>query len=186
MFIPMVIFVVTAASNAVNLTDGLDGLAIGLSAIAFIALAGMAYVSGNIKFANYLAIPYLEGSGELTIFCAAMLGAALGFLWFNAYPASIFMGDVGSLPLGAALGTIAILIKKELLLIAVGAVFIGEALSVIIQVCYYKWKRKRIFRMAPIHHHFELVGWKETKIVARFWILGILFALLSLGTFKIR
>jgi len=187
LFIPMVVCVITAASNAVNLTDGLDGLAIGLSAIAFIAFAGMAYVSGNIKFSNYLAIPYIAGSGELAVFCAAMIGAALGFLWFNAHPASIFMGDVGSLPIGAALGTLAILIKKELLLLVVGAVFVGETMSVIIQVTYFKLTRgKRIFRMSPIHHHFELKGWAETKIVARFWILGILFALLSLSTFKIR
>jgi phospho-N-acetylmuramoyl-pentapeptide-transferase len=192
LFIPMVIFVITAASNAVNLTDGLDGLSIGLSAIAFIAFAGMAYVTGHVKFSNYLAIPYISGTGELTVFCAAMIGAALGFLWFNAHPASIFMGDVGSLPIGAALGTLAILVKKELLLLVVGAVFVGETLSVILQVGYFKWTRwrtgqgRRLLKMAPIHHHFELSGWEETKIVTRFYVLGILFALLSLSTFKIR
>jgi len=186
LFIPMVIFVITGTSNALNLTDGLDGLAIGLSGIAFSAFAVMAYVSGHFTFSKYLSIPYLAGSGELAVFCAAVGGAALGFLWYNAAPASIFMGDVGSLPLGAALGTVAILVKKELLLVIVGAVFVGEALSVIIQVSYFKWKRKRIFRMTPIHHHFELLGWAESKIVTRFWIMGILFAILSLTTFKIR
>ncbi|MFH0919924.1 MAG: phospho-N-acetylmuramoyl-pentapeptide-transferase [Fibrobacterota bacterium] len=192
LFIPMVIFVITASSNAVNLTDGLDGLAIGLSAVAFMAFAGMSYVSGNTTFAGYLQIPFLDGTGELTVFCAAMVGACLGFLWFNANPAQVFMGDTGSLPLGAALGCIAILIKKELLLIIVGAVFVGETLSVILQVSYYKWSRwrtgeaKRLFRMAPIHHHFELGGWTETQVVTRFWVLGILAALLTLSTFKIR
>jgi phospho-N-acetylmuramoyl-pentapeptide-transferase len=192
LYIPVVVFVITATSNAVNLTDGLDGLAIGLSAIAFMAFGGMAYVSGNANFARYLMIPYLDGSGELFVFCAAMIGACLGFLWYNANPALIFMGDVGSLPLGAALGATALLIKKELLLVAVGAVFIGEALSVILQVGYFKWTRmrygegRRIFKMAPLHHHFELSGWPENKIVSRFWILGILFALLSLSTFKLR
>lgn len=192
LFIPMVVFVITASSNAVNLTDGLDGLAIGLSAIAFIAFAGMAYVTGHVKFSNYLAIPYIPGAGELTVFCAAMIGAALGFMWFNAHPAGVFMGDVGSLPLGAALGALAILIKKELLLLVVGAVFVGETLSVILQVAWFKWTRwrtgtpRRLFKMAPLHHHFELSGWEETKVVTRFWVLGILFALLSLGTFKIR
>ncbi len=192
LYIPVVIFVITGTSNAVNLTDGLDGLAIGLSAIAFMAFGGMAYVTGNAKFAHYLMIPFLDGAGELTIFCAAMIGACLGFLWYNSNPASIFMGDVGSLPLGAALGVTAILIKKELLLLAVGAVFIGEAVSVILQVSYFKWTRyrtgqgKRLFKMAPLHHHFELLGWPENKIVARFWVLGILFSLLSLSTFKLR
>jgi len=192
LFIPVVVFVITYTSNAVNLTDGLDGLAIGLSAIAFFAFAGMSYVTGHAKFAEYLMIPFIDGTGELTIFCTAMVGACLGFLWFNANPAAIFMGDVGSLPLGAALGAVALLIKKELLLVSVGAVFIGEALSVIIQVSYFKWTKyrtgegKRIFRMSPLHHHFELLGWPENKIVTRFWILGILFALLSLSTFKLR
>ncbi|MBL8026884.1 MAG: phospho-N-acetylmuramoyl-pentapeptide-transferase [Fibrobacteres bacterium] len=192
LFIPVVVFVITYTSNAVNLTDGLDGLAIGLSAIAFLAFAAIAYVSGNSKFASYFMVPFVEGSGELTVFCAAMVGACLGFLWFNANPASVFMGDVGSLPLGAALGAVALMTKKELLLISVAAIFIGEALSVIIQVTYFKWTKyrtgtgKRIFRMSPLHHHFELLGWPENKIVTRFWILGILFALLSLSTFKLR
>src|SRR3989339_364674 len=192
LFIPMVVFVITASSNAVNLTDGLDGLAIGLSAIAFIGFAIMSYVSGNVNYASYLAIPYLDGSGELTVFCAAMIGAALGFLWFNANPAAIFMGDVGSLSLGAALGTVALLIRKELLLVVIGAVFGGETLSVIIQVGWFKWTRfrsgegRRLFKMAPLHHHFELSGWPENKVVARFWVIGILCALLTLSTFKIR
>lgn len=192
LYVPVVVFVITYTSNAVNLTDGLDGLAIGLSAVAFLAFGTMAYVSGNAKFASYFMIPFVDGTGELAVFCAAMVGACLGFLWFNANPASIFMGDVGSLPLGAALGGVALMIKKELLLLSVGAIFIGEALSVIIQVSYFKWTKyrtgegKRIFRMSPLHHHFELLGWPENKIVTRFWILGILFALLSLSTFKLR
>ena len=189
-YIPIVIFVLTGASNAVNLTDGLDGLAAGLSAIAFIAFAGIAYVSSNVNFSNYLNIIYLPGSEELTIFSLAVFGAAIGFLWYNAYPAEIFMGDTGSLALGSALGTLAVLLKKELLLILLAGIFILEVLSVIIQTTYFKYtKRKygeghRVFRMAPIHHHFELKGWHESKVVIRFWILGILLALLSLGTFK--
>ncbi len=191
-YIPVITLVITYTSNAVNLTDGLDGLAIGLSAIAFIAFAAISYISGNSVFSSYFMVPFVEGSGELTVFCAAMVGACLGFLWFNANPASIFMGDVGSLPLGAALGAVAVMTKKELLLISVAAIFIGEALSVIIQVTYFRITKKitgtgkRVFRMSPLHHHFELLGWPENKIVTRFWILGILFALLSLSTFKLR
>ena len=189
-YIPIVIFVLTGSSNAVNLTDGLDGLAAGLSAIAFIAFAGIAYVSSNVNFSNYLNIIYLPGTEELTVFSLAVFGAAIGFLWYNAYPAEIFMGDTGSLALGSALGALAVLLKKELLLVLLAGIFILEVLSVIIQTTYFKYtKRKygegrRVFRMAPIHHHFELKGWHESKVVIRFWILGILLALLSLGTFK--
>ncbi len=189
-YIFFIVFVLTGASNAVNLTDGLDGLAAGLSAIAFIVLAGMAYVTSNVKFSDYLNIIYLPGSEEITIFCMAVFGAAMGFLWFNSYPAEIFMGDTGSLALGTAMGTAAILLKKELLLLLIAGVFIGEVLSVIIQTSYFKYTRRkygegrRVFLMAPIHHHFELKGWHETKVVIRFWIVGILLALLSLSTFK--
>jgi phospho-N-acetylmuramoyl-pentapeptide-transferase len=189
-YIFVIVFVVTGTSNAVNLTDGLDGLAAGLCAIAFLAFAGMCYVTGHVAFSDYLNIIYIPGSEELTVFCMAVLGAAIGFLWYNTYPAQVFMGDTGSLALGSALGTVAILIKKELLLVIIGGVFIFEVLSVILQTTYFKYTRhkygegKRIFRMAPIHHHFELKGWHEAKVVARFWIIGILMALLSLTTFK--
>jgi phospho-N-acetylmuramoyl-pentapeptide-transferase len=189
-YIPIIIFVLTGASNAVNLSDGLDGLATGLSAIAFIALAGVAYVTSNVNFSNYLNIIYLPGAQELVIFSMAVFGATIGFLWYNAYPAQVFMGDTGSLALGAALGSTAILLKKEFMLLAIGGIFIIEALSVIIQTSYFKYTRKkygegrRVFKMAPIHHHFELKGWHETKVVVRFWIIGILLALLSLATFK--
>lgn len=185
-YIPMVIFVLTATSNAVNLTDGLDGLAIGLVGITAIAWAAIAYVSGRIDFSNYLNIIYLPGSGELTVFAAALVGASLGFLWFNAHPAEVFMGDTGALALGSAVGTLAILVRKELLLLIIGGIFVAESLSVIIQVLYYKRTKKRIFKMAPLHHHFELKGWPESKVVVRFWIIGILLVLLSLSTFKIR
>ncbi len=190
LYIPVVIFVITGASNAVNLTDGLDGLASGLSAIAFIALTGVAYVSSNIKMSSYLNIIYLPGTEEIAVFSMALFGAAVGFLWFNAYPAQIFMGDTGSLALGSAMGTAAVLLKKELLLVLIAGVFIFEALSVIIQTSYFKYTKKkygegrRVFLMAPIHHHFELKGWHEAKVVIRFWIIGILLALLSLSTFK--
>jgi len=186
LYIPMVIFVITATSNAVNLTDGLDGLAIGLVGITATAWAAIAYVSGRVDFSNYLNIIHLPGSGELTVFAAALLGASLGFLWFNAHPAQVFMGDTGALALGSAVGTLAILLRKELLLIIIGGMFVAESLSVIIQVLYYKRTKKRIFKMAPLHHHFELKGWPETQVVIRFWIIGILLALLSLATFKIR
>ncbi|MEW5700791.1 MAG: phospho-N-acetylmuramoyl-pentapeptide-transferase [Candidatus Zixiibacteriota bacterium] len=185
-FIPFVLLVVAATSNAVNLTDGLDGLAIGLCGIAFIAFAGIAYVTGHVQFSRYLAITYLPGAGELTVYCAAALGACLGFLWFNAHPAEVFMGDTGALALGGALGTMAILTKKEILLLILGGVFAAEALSVIVQVGYFKWTGKRIFRMAPLHHHFELLGWPEPKVVIRFWIIGAICALLTLSTLKIR
>jgi phospho-N-acetylmuramoyl-pentapeptide-transferase len=189
-YIIVIIFVITATSNAVNLTDGLDGLAAGMIAIVFLAFSGMAYISGNVNFSNYLNIIYLPGSGELAVYCMAIFGAAIGFLWYNTYPAQVFMGDTGSLALGSALGAVAILLKKELLLVIIGGVFAIEVMSVIIQTTYYKYTRKkygegkRIFKMAPVHHHFELKGWHESKVVVRFWIIGILLALLSLTTFK--
>lgn len=186
LYIPFVVIVITGASNAVNLADGLDGLAVGLVAVSAAAFAIMCYVTGHLKFSAYLNILYLPGSGELAVFCAALLGACLGFLWFNTYPAQMFMGDTGALALGGALGMLAILVKKELLLVVVGGVFVAEALSVILQVAYFKWKRKRIFLMSPLHHHFELKGWEEPKVVVRFWIVAVLFALLTLSTFKIR
>lgn len=185
-YIPMVVFVITATSNAVNLTDGLDGLAIGLVGIAALAWAGISYVTGRVDFSQYLSVFYLKGAGELTIYCAALIGASLGFLWYNSHPASIFMGDTGALALGSAVGTLAVLLKKELLLPVVGGVFMAEVASVILQVSSYKWRGKRIFKMAPLHHHFELLGWPEEKVVARFWIIGILLALICLGTFKVR
>lgn len=186
-YILIVVFIITATSNSVNLTDGLDGLAVGLVAISATVWGVISYVSGRTDFSSYLDIPLLQGAGELTIFCAALSGAALGFLWFNAHPAQVFMGDTGSLALGSALGALAILLKKELLLVIIGGVFVAETLSVIIQVWYFKRTGgKRIFRMAPLHHHFELKGWSEPQVVVRFWIIGILLALLSLSTFKIR
>lgn len=185
-YIPFVILVVTGASNAVNLTDGLDGLAIGLVGICAVAFAGICYVTGRVDFSEYLDIRYLKGAGELTIFCGALLGACLGFLWFNSNPAKVFMGDTGALALGGALGTLSLLVKKEFLLVIIGGVFVLEAASVIIQVLYFKATGKRIFRMAPLHHHFELAGWKEQQVVVRFWIIGIIFALVSLSTLKIR
>ncbi|MGE5409376.1 MAG: phospho-N-acetylmuramoyl-pentapeptide-transferase [Clostridiales bacterium] len=192
LYIPAVVFIITATSNAVNLTDGLDGLAIGNVVIVMIALAILSYVSGNIIYADYLNIIYLPGSGELIVFVAAVIGASLGFLWFNFYPAQIFMGDTGSLALGGAFGILAILIKKELLIPILGGVFFLETVSVIIQKAYFKYTKKRygegrrIFKMAPVHHHFEMVGWPEPKIVIRFYIMTIIFAIFSLTTFKIR
>jgi phospho-N-acetylmuramoyl-pentapeptide-transferase len=187
LYIPLVVLVIAGTSNAVNLTDGLDGLAIGLTGICFVALGAIAYVTGRIDFSRYLAIEYLGGAGELTVYCGAAVGAALGFLWFNSHPAEVFMGDTGSLALGGAIGTCALLLKKELLLIILGGVFVAEALSVIIQVLSYRLRSgRRVFRMAPLHHHFELSGWAESKVVTRFWILGMICALLSLSTLKIR
>lgn len=186
LYVPMVIFVLTGTSNSVNLTDGLDGLAIGLVGISATAWAAIAYVSGRIDFSDYLNILYLPGAGELTIYCAALVGASLGFLWYNAHPAQVFMGDTGALALGSAIGTMAILLKKELLLIIIGGIFVAESLSVILQVWSFKYRGKRIFLMAPLHHHYELKGWPESKVVIRFWIIGILLALLTLTTFKIR
>ncbi len=185
-YILFVIIVITGSSNAVNLTDGLDGLAIGIVIMVAFAFSVLSYVSGNIRFSDYLLIPYIYGSGELTVFCASILGAGLGFLWFNCYPASIFMGDVGSLALGGALGTTALLIKKELLLIIVGGIFVLEALSVILQVTVFRFTKKRIFRIAPLHHHFQFLGWPESKIIVRFWIVASLLALFTLVTLKIR
>ncbi|MGD0337311.1 MAG: phospho-N-acetylmuramoyl-pentapeptide-transferase [Bacteroidota bacterium] len=191
-YIPMVIFIIVGTSNAVNLTDGLDGLAIGIVGIVSLTLAVLAYVSGNIEFSRYLNIIYLRGNGELTVYCAALVGAALGFLWYNAFPAQVFMGDTGSLALGGALGAICVMIKKELLLPILGGIFLAETLSVIIQKAYFKYtKRKygegrRIFKMAPLHHHFEMLGWSEPKIVTRFYIIAILLMILSLTTFKVR
>ena len=179
--------VVTATSNAVNLTDGLDGLAIGPVVIAAATYMLFAYVAGHVRIADYLQINYVAGSGEVAIFCGAMAGAGLGFLWFNAYPAQIFMGDVGSLSLGAALGTAAVITKQEILLVLVGGLFVIEALSVIFQVGFFKVTHgRRIFRMAPLHHHFELKGWAEPKVIVRFWIIAIALALMSLSTLKLR
>jgi phospho-N-acetylmuramoyl-pentapeptide-transferase len=192
LYVPMIIFIITATSNGVNLSDGLDGLAIGIVGIAATAFALICYFSGHVRFSDYLNIIYLDSSGELTIFCAALLGAALGFLWFNSHPAEVFMGDTGSLALGGALGTLAILTKKEFFLIIIGGILVIEALSVIIQTSYFKYSRKRygtgrrVFKMAPIHHHFEQIGWPETKVVTRFWIIQILLVLISLTMFKIR
>lgn len=185
-YILFIVIVITGSSNAVNLTDGLDGLAIGVVVMVAIAFSVLSYVSGNIKFSNYLLIPYLAGSGELAVFCSSIIGAGLGFLWFNCYPASIFMGDVGSLSLGGALGTVAILLKKELLLVIVGGIFVLEALSVILQVASFRLTGKRIFKIAPLHHHFQFLGWNENKVIVRFWIAASLLALLTLVTLKIR
>ncbi|MCD5390678.1 phospho-N-acetylmuramoyl-pentapeptide-transferase [candidate division NPL-UPA2 bacterium] len=186
LYIPFVMLVIVATSNAVNLTDGLDGLAIGCVAVAAAAYAGISYVSGHIGFSEHLNIVYIVGSGELSIFCAAVVGAGLGFLWFNSYPARVFMGDTGSLALGGALGVVAIVIKHEILLLVVGGVFVLEALSVIIQVVSYRLRKKRVFMVAPLHHHFELRGWAEPKVIVRFWILAVILALLSLSTLKLR
>jgi phospho-N-acetylmuramoyl-pentapeptide-transferase len=186
MYVPFAAVVVVGASNAVNLTDGLDGLAIGPVMTTAFTYGVFAYVTGNVKLAEYLQIPYVPGAGELAIFCGALLCAGLGFLWFNAYPAMMFMGDVGSLPLGAALGLVALVTKQEIILVVVGGVFVVEALSVIFQVVSFKLRRKRVFRMAPIHHHFELQGWPEPQIIVRFWIISIICAVFALSTLKLR
>ncbi len=185
-YILFVIVVITGSSNAVNLTDGLDGLAIGIVIMVALAFSVLSYVSGNMRFSDYLFIPYIKGSGELTVFCSSILGAGLGFLWFNCYPASIFMGDVGSLALGGALGMVALLIKKELLLVIVGGIFVLEALSVILQVASFRLFKKRIFKIAPLHHHFQFLGWPESKVIVRFWIVAGLLALFTIITLKIR
>ena len=185
-FVAFVVLVIVGASNAVNLTDGLDGLAIGCTVIAAGALAVLTYVSGHATFASYLELQRMPLAGELTIFCGAMVGSSIGFLWYNAHPAEVFMGDVGSLALGGAIGTVAVMIKQELLLPFIGGIFVIEALSVILQVASYKLRKKRIFKMAPLHHHFELLGWSESKIIVRFWIASLVFALFALTTLKLR
>ncbi len=195
-YVAFVTFVVTGASNAVNLTDGLDGLAAGLAAIAAGAFAVFAYVFGRVDMSEYLNVYYLRGSGELTVFCASLMGAALGFLWFNAHPAQVFMGDTGSLAIGGAFGTVSILLKSEFLLLMVGGVFAAETAAVILQTGVFKWRKwrrgreyaaqHRVFRMAPLHHHFEKLGWPESKVVMRFYIVGILCALFALSTLKVR
>ncbi|MEK6775361.1 MAG: phospho-N-acetylmuramoyl-pentapeptide-transferase [bacterium] len=185
-YLPFAMLVIIGTSNAVNLTDGLDGLAIGPVMISSLVYAIIVYAAGNVKFAGYLQIPYVHGLGELTLVCFSMAGASLGFLWFNTYPASVFMGDIGSLALGGALGTVAVVSKHEILLVLVGGIFVIEAMSVILQVASYKLFGKRLFRMAPIHHHFELKGWAEPKIIVRFWIISIILALMALGTLKLR
>ncbi len=185
-FIGFVALVIVGSSNAVNLTDGLDGLAIGCTVIAAGALAVLTYVSGHATFSTYLELQRMPQVGELTIFCGAMVGASIGFLWYNAHPAEVFMGDVGSLALGGAIGTVAVMIKQELLLPFIGGVFVIEAISVILQVASYKLRKKRIFKMAPLHHHFELLGWSESKIIVRFWIASLVFALFALTTLKLR
>ncbi|MCU0256333.1 MAG: phospho-N-acetylmuramoyl-pentapeptide-transferase [Vicinamibacterales bacterium] len=185
-YVPFATFILVAWSNAVNLTDGLDGLAISTFTVAAAAMTALAYVTGHRVFAEYLLIVRFAPAAELTIFCGALVGAGLGFLWYNSYPAEVFMGDVGSLALGGALGTVAILIKQELLLVIVGGVFVMEAASVVLQVASFKTRGQRIFKMAPLHHHFELIGWSEPKVITRFLILAILFALLSLTTLKLR
>lgn len=185
-FVFWVVLVVVGSCNAVNLTDGLDGLAIGTTLMVAFTMAILSYLTGNVEMSEYLYIPYVPGAGELTVFCAAMVGASLGFLWFNCYPASVFMGDVGSLALGGSLGMIAVLIKKELWLIVLGGVFVIEAGSVILQVFSFKLTGKRIFKMSPFHHHLQLSGWNENKIIVRFWILAIILAMLTITTLKIR
>jgi phospho-N-acetylmuramoyl-pentapeptide-transferase len=186
LYIPFVILIIVGTSNAVNLTDGQDGLAIGLVLIVSVTYLLFSYFAGHSKISSYLQILYIPGSGELTVFCGALLGAATGFLWFNTYPAQVFMGDVGSLALGGAIGTVAIISKHEMLLAIVGGIFVAEALSVIFQVLSYKLRKKRIFHMAPLHHHYELKGWAEPKITVRFWIVGAILALVAISTLKLR
>jgi phospho-N-acetylmuramoyl-pentapeptide-transferase len=186
LYVVFAVLLLTLSSNAVNLTDGLDGLAIGTTLVAAAAFTGLAYVSGHARFADYLDLLHRPGVGELTVFCGALVGASIGFLWWNCYPAQVFMGDVGSLALGGALGTVAILIKQELLLFVVGGLFMVEAFSVILQVASFRLTGRRVFRMSPLHHHFELAGWKEPQIIIRFWIVAFVFALFSLMTLKLR
>jgi len=185
-YVPFVVFIIVGTSNAVNLTDGLDGLATGPLIIATFAFTVIAYLAGHAKFAGYLLIPFIKGGGEVAVFGGALIGASLGFLWFNAYPAEVFMGNIGSLALGGALGTMAVLVKHEMLLPLVGGIFLIEALSVLLQIGSFQLTGKRIFRMAPLHHHFEEKGWKESKVIVRFWIIAIVLALLSLSTLKLR
>lgn len=185
-YIVLSYFVIVGTSNAVNLTDGLDGLAIMPTVLVSAAFALIAWATGNVNFADYLHIPYIKYSAELVVVCTAMVGAGLGFLWFNTYPAQVFMGDVGSLSLGGAIGTIAVLVRQEFLLVIMGGVFVIETLSVILQVGSYKLRKQRIFRMAPIHHHFELKGWPEPRVIVRFWIVSLILVLLGLVTLKLR
>jgi len=186
-YIPFALFIIVGASNAVNLTDGLDGLAIGPIIVAFASYLIFSYLTGHVKIAEYLQIPYVAGTGELSVLCGAVVGAGLGFLWYNAYPAEVFMGDVGSLPMGAVLGLVAVITKQEFVLVLVGGLFVVEALSVIFQVAWFKISDgRRIFRMAPLHHHFELKGWPESKVTVRFWIISLILALLAIGTLKLR
>jgi len=186
-FITLSYFVIVGTSNAVNLTDGLDGLAIMPAVMVAGGLAVFAMVTGRVDYSKYLLFPYIPGAAELTVFCGALIGAGLGFLWFNAYPAEVFMGDVGALSLGAALGTVAVIVRQEIVLLIMGGVFVAETLSVMIQVIYFKWSGgKRIFRMAPLHHHYELSGWKESQVVVRFWIITMMLVLFGLSTLKLR
>ncbi|MBT8420862.1 MAG: phospho-N-acetylmuramoyl-pentapeptide-transferase [Gammaproteobacteria bacterium] len=186
LFVPLVYFVIVGTSNAVNLTDGLDGLAILPTVMIAGALAIFAYVTSHVEFSNYLGFPHINGAGELVVLCGAIVGAGLGFLWFNTYPAQVFMGDIGALALGAALGVIAVLIRQELVLFIMGGVFVMETISVILQVGSYKLTGKRIFRMAPLHHHFELIGWPEPRVIVRFWVISVVLVLIGLATLKIR
>ena len=186
MFVVLTYLVIVGSSNAVNLTDGLDGLAIMPTVLVAGALAVFAYVAGNVKFATYLSVPYVMGVGEVAVFCGAMVGAGLGFLWFNTYPAQVFMGDVGALALGAALGVVAVVVRQELVFFIMGGVFVMEAVSVMLQVASFKFTGQRIFRMAPIHHHFELKGWPEPRVIVRFWIITVILVLIGLGSLKIR
>jgi len=185
-WIPFAVLLIVGESNAVNFSDGLDGLLAGLLIFVFLTLAVLTYITGRVDFSTYLGIPYIPGAGELTVFCLAAVGACVGFLWFNAHPAEVFMGDVGSLSLGGVIAVISLITKKELLILIIGGVFVLEIASVIIQVVVYKLKKKRVFKMAPLHHHYELMGWPETKTVIRFWILGGLFAIIALSTLKIQ
>jgi phospho-N-acetylmuramoyl-pentapeptide-transferase len=186
LWIPFGVLLVVGESNAVNFSDGLDGLAAGLLILVFVTLAILTYISGRVDYSAYLGIPYIPGAGELTVFCLAVVGACIGFLWFNAHPAEVIMGDVGSLSLGGLMATISLIIKKEILILIISGVLVLEVASVIIQVASFKLRKKRVFKMAPLHHHFELSGWAETKVVIRFWILGGLFAIIALSTLKIQ
>jgi len=185
-YYPFAVVLLMGSSNAVNLTDGLDGLATGLSIFAGMGFAAVVYLSGQSNLSGYLKIPFIPGAAELAVFGGALVGAGIGFLWYNAHPAELFMGDTGSLAIGGALGIFALMLKKELMLLIIGGVFVAEAFSVIVQVLVYKWKKKRVFRMAPIHHHFELKGWHENKVIIRFWIIGALLVIISLATLKVR
>ena len=186
LFVVFTFFVLVGTSNAVNLTDGLDGLALMPVVLVVLALSLFAYLSGNAVFANYLSIPHIPNVGELVVFCSAVVGAGLGFLWFNAYPAEVFMGDVGSLSLGAVIGAIAVMVRQELVLVIMGGIFVAETVSVILQVGSYKLRKKRIFKMAPLHHHYELKGWSEPKVIVRFWIITVVLILIGLATLKLR